>query len=81
MTTLIETIETGNFNKLGKPERIIETLISKLFFFGDDVYKVYKYNKAFFGDFSDDRLDMSSITMILHGITPWHLISILSSDM
>jgi aminoglycoside phosphotransferase family enzyme len=55
MTTLIETIENGNFNKLGKPERVIETLISKLFFFGDDVYKVYKYNKAFFGDFSDDR--------------------------
>lgn len=55
MPTLIETIESGNFNNLGKPNRVIETLISKLFFFGDDVYKVYKYNKAFFGDFSDDR--------------------------
>ncbi len=53
MTNLIETIENGNFNNLGKPDRIIETLISKLFFFGDNVYKVYKYNKAFFGDFSD----------------------------
>lgn len=53
MTNLIETIENGNFNNLGKPDRIIETLISKLFFFTDDVYKVYKYNKAFFGDFSD----------------------------
>ncbi len=53
MSNLIDVIENGDFNNLGKPERIIETLLSKLFFFGDDVYKVYKSNKAFFGDFSD----------------------------
>ncbi len=55
MTNLIEIIESGKFNGLGKPDRVIETLISKLFFFDDFVYKVYKYNKAFFGNFSDDR--------------------------
>lgn len=53
---LQEAFEQGKVVGInGKPERIIETLISKLYFFGDDVYKVYKYNKAFFGDFSDDR--------------------------
>lgn len=36
----------------GVSDKVIETLISKLFFFGDKVYKVYKWNKAFFGDFS-----------------------------
>ena len=55
MLHLIDYMERGEFNSLGKPDRVIDTLISKLFFFGDDVYKVYKYNKAFFGDFSDDR--------------------------
>lgn len=55
MANLIDSIEKGEFKGLGKPDRTIETLISKLFFFGDDVYKVYKYTKAFFGDFSDDR--------------------------
>ena len=59
MSNLIDAIENGNFNNLGKPERIIETLLSKLFFFGDDVYKVYKHNKAFFGDFSDSSFRRS----------------------
>jgi aminoglycoside phosphotransferase family enzyme len=53
---LQEAFEQGKVLGInGKPDRVIETLISKLYFFGDDVYKVYKYNKAFFGDFSDDR--------------------------
>lgn len=53
---LQEAFEQGKVAGIsGKPDRVIETLISKLYFFGDDVYKVYKYNKAFFGDFSDDR--------------------------
>jgi len=35
-----------------EPDKIIETIISKLYFYGDEVYKVYKYEKFFFGDFS-----------------------------
>ncbi|MEK7080602.1 MAG: hypothetical protein AAB925_02090, partial [Patescibacteria group bacterium] len=34
------------------PDKIIETIISKIFFYGDTVLKVYKYEKFFFGDFS-----------------------------
>ncbi|MDP2741418.1 MAG: hypothetical protein Q8O66_01875 [bacterium] len=33
------------------PDKIIETIISRLYFYGDSVYKVYKYGKFFFGDF------------------------------
>lgn len=36
-----------------KPDKIIETIISKLYFYGDKVYKIYKYEKFFFGDFGD----------------------------
>ena len=35
------------------PDKIIETIVSKIFFYGEDVYKVYKYEKFFFGDFTD----------------------------
>jgi len=38
---------------IGAPDRVVETVVSKLFFYGDVVYKVYKYRKEFFGDFSD----------------------------
>lgn len=34
------------------PDKTIETIISKIFFYGDKVYKVYKYEKFFFGDFT-----------------------------
>lgn len=34
------------------PDKTIETIISKVFFFGDKVLKVYKYEKFFFGDFA-----------------------------
>lgn len=34
------------------PDKIIETVVSRLYFYGDKVCKVYKYEKAFFGDFS-----------------------------
>lgn len=37
-----------------KPDKVIETIVSKIFFYGEDVYKVYKYEKFFFGDFSLD---------------------------
>lgn len=50
---LLEAFEKQAVSGISKtPDRVIETLISKLFFFGDKVYKVYKWNKAFFGDFS-----------------------------
>lgn len=35
------------------PDKVIETIVSKIFFYGEDVYKVYKYEKFFFGDFTD----------------------------
>jgi aminoglycoside phosphotransferase family enzyme len=51
--TLIEAFEKQAVSGIsGSPDKVIETLISKLFFFGDKVYKIYKWNKAFFGDFS-----------------------------
>lgn len=34
------------------PDKVIETIISKLFFYGENVCKVYKYEKFFFGDFT-----------------------------
>ncbi len=54
---LIEQFEKGNFIGLGKPERVVETLISKLFFYKDTVYKVYKYQKNSFADLTklEDR--------------------------
>lgn len=50
--TYSEALETGK-TPLGIPDRIIETLLSKLYFFGGKVYKMYKWNKAFYGDLSD----------------------------
>ena len=35
------------------PDKIIETIVSEIFFYGNKVYKVYKYEKFFFGDFSN----------------------------
>jgi aminoglycoside phosphotransferase family enzyme len=34
------------------PDKIIETTVSKIFFYGSKVCKIYKYEKFFFGDFS-----------------------------
>lgn len=49
-----QSLEVGKFLEVNtKPDRVIETLLSKLFFFGDKVYKHYKWNKAFYGDLSD----------------------------
>lgn len=36
-----------------KADRIVETLLSRIFFFGEKVYKFYKWKKAFYGDLSD----------------------------
>jgi aminoglycoside phosphotransferase family enzyme len=34
-------------------DKVIETLLSRIFFFGETVYKFYKWEKAFYGDLSD----------------------------
>lgn len=47
-----EALETGK-TSLGVPDRIIETLLSKLYFFEDKVYKMYKWREAFYGDLSN----------------------------
>ncbi len=52
MTRLIEYFEKGIFEDLGIPEFIKDTLISKLFFYRDTVYKVYKHQKHSFADLS-----------------------------
>jgi aminoglycoside phosphotransferase family enzyme len=57
MINLIEQFEDGKFLDLGKPEQVVDTLISKLFFYKDFVYKVYKYQKNSFADLTkfEDR--------------------------
>lgn len=52
MTRLIEYFENGVFEDFGIPEFIEDTLISKLFFYTDTVYKVYKHQNNSFADLS-----------------------------
>lgn len=42
-------------NICGKPDKIIETIISKVYFFDNDVYKVYKHEPNFIGPFNNPR--------------------------
>lgn len=50
---LIEAFEKTKVSGFhSETDQIIESAISKLFFYGDRVLKVYKYEKYFFGDFS-----------------------------
>ena len=52
---LIQAFEENlveDFNTFS-PDKVIETIVSKIFFYGDKVYKIYKYEKFFFGDFSN----------------------------
>src|SRR4030042_4195619 len=52
---LIQAFEKNlieDFNTFS-PDKVVETIVSKIFFYGDKVYKIYKYEKFFFGDFSD----------------------------
>lgn len=51
---LIEAFEQNLIEGLNtsSPDKTIETIISKIFFYGDKVYKVYKYKEFFFGDFT-----------------------------
>lgn len=49
---LIEAFDKNLIESFNKPaDKIIETIVSRLYFYGDKVYKVYKYEKFFFGDF------------------------------
>lgn len=50
---LFNTIKKGEFLNYGKPERVITTLLSWVFLFEDKVIKIYKKEKAFYGDFTD----------------------------
>ncbi len=52
--TLIEAFEQGNVADFGRPDRVVDTVLSKVFFFGDRVTKVYKHEKAFYGDLADE---------------------------
>ncbi len=50
---LIEAFEKVKVNGFYSPaDQVIESAISKLFFYGNRVFKVYKCEKYFFGDFS-----------------------------
>lgn len=50
---LIEAFEKTKVSGFySETDQVIESAISKLFFYGDRVLKVYKYEKYFFGDFS-----------------------------
>jgi aminoglycoside phosphotransferase family enzyme len=50
--TLLEAFEKKILTN-EKPEKVIETVFSKLFFFKDKVIKIYKYNDSYYGDFSN----------------------------
>ncbi len=49
----IDTLENEGIKEFGKPDKVIETLISKIFFFRNRVIKVYKHKEAFYGNFAD----------------------------
>ena len=40
---------------MSAPDKTIETIISKIFFYNETVYKIYKYKKFFFGDFASSE--------------------------
>ncbi len=50
---LINDFESNKVLGFKNPDKIIETLLSKIFFFGDTVCKIYKWQSAFYGDLSD----------------------------
>lgn len=53
--TLIEAFEQGKVLDFGVPDRVIDSMLSKVFIFGERVTKVYKHKKAFYGDLADDQ--------------------------
>ena len=50
---LISDLEQNKVLGFNNPDKTIETLLSKIFFFGKKVLKLYKWDKAFYGDLSD----------------------------
>jgi aminoglycoside phosphotransferase family enzyme len=42
-----EALELGKIKEFGQPDKVIDTVLSKVFFFGDRVIKVYKHEGAF----------------------------------
>lgn len=50
---LIDALSKGVVREFGVPDREIETVLSRLFFFGDQVVKVYKHKKHFFADLEE----------------------------
>jgi len=51
---LLDAFEYGAVAGIsGHPDKIVETVLSKLFFFGDRVFKVYKWRNGSIGDFTD----------------------------
>ena len=50
---LIESFEKGLVSDFGMPEKVVETAISKLFFFPSRVIKVYKPGEYFFANLSN----------------------------
>lgn len=50
---LIEALEQGRMKLWGEPDKVIETAISKLFFFGNHVVKVYKHEDFFFANLEE----------------------------
>lgn len=51
---LLEAFECGAVSGIPRtPDRIVETVISKLFFFDGRVFKVYKWRNGSIGDFTD----------------------------
>ena len=49
----IDVLENGGIKEFGKPDKVIETLLSKIFFFETKVIKVYKHKEAFYGNLAD----------------------------
>ncbi len=79
---LIEALELGKTH-FGMPDRVIETVLSKLFFFGDRVIKVYKprwqettdstFRKRFYNDdFTWNHIAAPHIYTKLHGFDENH---------
>jgi len=51
---LLDAFEQGAVSGISRrPDRVVETVISKLFFFDDRVFKIYKWRNGSIGDFTD----------------------------
>ncbi|NTW13677.1 MAG: hypothetical protein HGA31_01460 [Candidatus Moranbacteria bacterium] len=51
---LLHAFENGRVDVIsGLPDRVVETILSRLFFFEDRIFKVYKWRNGSIGDFTD----------------------------